>query len=157
MVVATPAETGLSTGRTRDPSARVLREPPQQLVQLGLLVYLQQDRQLLSGRNICIQAAQAKAMNLHALLSQLPGTCPEEYCLVVGMLAGCAGSWGCCLAGVVKTNPLNGFPFSSKYYSYLKSYHSFCPPQIMFNVSLWRQSMTLVTEDAIALHCWKNN
>ena len=94
MVAVTPAGTRLSTGRTRYHSAKVLREPPKQLVQLGLLLYLHQVRKLLCDRNICIHVAQAKAMNLHAPLSQLLGTCPKENWLVVDTLEGCAGSWG---------------------------------------------------------------
>lgn len=34
-------------------------------------------------------------------------------------------------AGVVNTNPLSRFPFSSRYYNYSKSYHCFCPSQIL--------------------------
>lgn len=34
-------------------------------------------------------------------------------------------------AGVVNTNPLSRFPFSSRYYNYSKFYHCFCPSQIL--------------------------
>lgn len=92
--MVTPARARLSTGRTRCHSDKVLREPPKQLVQLGLLLYLHQVRQPLCDRNICIRVAQAKAMNLRAPLSQLLGTCPKENWLAVDTLEGCAGSWG---------------------------------------------------------------
>lgn len=87
MVVVTPVGKRLSTGRTTYHSAKVLWVPPKELVQLGL-PFLHQIRQLLGDRNICIQVAQAKAMNLHAQLRHPPGTCPKENRLVAGTLEG---------------------------------------------------------------------
>lgn len=153
MVVVTPAGTRLNTGRTRHHSAKVLQEPPKQLVQLGLLLYLHQVGQLLCDRNICIQVAQAKAMNLCAPLSQLPGTCPGENWLVVGTLESCAGSWGYRLLGWWTQILWTGFQF-------LPDITTTWNPTILFahpKSYTSPKSMTLVTEDIIALHCWKNN
>lgn len=123
--MATPAGARLSTGRTRYRSDKVLWEPPKQLVQLGPLLYLHQVRQLPCNRNICIQVAQAKAMNLRAPLSHcwefVPRQTGWQWTRLKAVLA----------PGVVNTNPLNRFPFFSRCYDYLKSYYYFHPSQIL--------------------------
>lgn len=105
--------------------------------------------QLLGDGNICIRVTQAKAMDLHAQLSQLLGTCPQENRLVVDMLeAELAPGVTRCWGGEHKSSEQVSVFFQVLQLPEILPLF-FAHPK--FDTS--PKSTTLVTEDVVALHC----